>query len=289
MLPDKYFGSQLCLGCFYLYYPSSYGKWDRSRLSSTRSGWAQTWARPRDLPLLWGLLHTRSSAVGLYLYPDKLLSLQKFLSWQGMHLSLNQNLSGNRTETRTSKPATVFRGALLACCLGGLFEIMHGDGQRGMISKVVIIMSLSGRELETAQGAGGIGDEQQLWAPAHTAPSNQRKPSGTKTPRDGPNTLWPLSTPSTYRPSSKPLFYICFPYHLLSLILEGWWVQGNKILADIMSLTALCWKSSLAFLWQPGISATLYSKVLLKGPFFLKILSLFKALRSWICVGFFFI
>lgn len=78
-----------------------------------------------------------------------------------MHLSLNQNLSGNRTETQTSKLATVFRGALLAGCLGGLFEIMHGDGQRGMISKVVIIMPLSGQELETAQGAGDGRDERQ--------------------------------------------------------------------------------------------------------------------------------
>jgi len=81
----------------------------------------------------------------------------KFLSWQGKHLALNQNLSGSRTETRTSKLATVFGGALLAGCLGGLFEIMHGDGRRGMISKVVIIMPLSGRDLETARGAGGGG------------------------------------------------------------------------------------------------------------------------------------
>lgn len=94
-----------------------------------------------------------SSAVGLYLYPDNLLSIMKSLFWQGMHLSLNQNHSGNGTETRASKLATVLRGALLAGCLGGWFEIMHGDGQRGTISKVVIIMPLSGRDLETALGA----------------------------------------------------------------------------------------------------------------------------------------
>lgn len=76
-----------------------------------------------------------------------------------MHLSLNQNLTGNRTEAPTSKLATVFHGALLAGCLGALFEIMHGDGQKGMISKVVIIMPLSGRDLESARSAGGGVDE----------------------------------------------------------------------------------------------------------------------------------
>lgn len=194
MLPDKHFGSQLCLGYCYLYHLLAME--NETEVGFLAPGVIEprlelTWAWPGDLPVLRGPLH----AVGLYLYPGNLLSITK-ISFQEEYASIIKSKSFWK-ENRDSdfKACTVFCGALLAGCLGGLFEIMHGDGQRGMISKVVIIMSLGGRDLETAQGAGGTGDEQQLWAPAHPAPSNQRNPSGTKNPQG-----WPKYSEVSFHP-----------------------------------------------------------------------------------------
>lgn len=113
-LLDKRFGSQLCSGYSSLCYP--YKPWKRRQKQTFQAPDLSSAQSPACSP---GNALRCSSAVGLYLYPDNLLSIMKSLFWQGMHLSLNQNHSGNGTETRTSKLATVLRGALLAGCLGG--------------------------------------------------------------------------------------------------------------------------------------------------------------------------
>lgn len=179
------FGSQPCPGYCCVFHPCSLenepgaGFYPRAK--------PEGWLSPKPSPCCAPAPLSAHRSCLLFI-PTVLDSLRNFSPGRGRHLSLNQNLSGSRTEAPTSKAASAFRAALLAACLPGSFEIPHGDGHRGRSE--LQKDALEWASLGNAGGAGGS---------SIPAPWREKK----NPPRDAPK---PLDTSHPLCPQPSPVF-----------------------------------------------------------------------------------
>lgn len=240
------FGSQPCPGYCCLFHPCSLenepgaGFYPRAK--------PEGWLSPKPSPCCAPAPLSAHRSCLLFI-PTVLDSLRNFSPGRGRHLSLNQNLSGSRTEAPTSKPASAFRAALLAACQAPLKFRTETGTEEGASSKK---MPLSGRALGTL----GVREA------APSLPPGEKK----KIPPGMLQSLWTLPTLSARSPA---LFSLGIPSQLEK--------AGGAEIAE------LCYQSALSspspktippLALQPGSSAVLRFTRIIKRPFCLETFSL---------------